>query len=90
MFRKNRPWQRFHSGRCRKRFCDLRRRRRTAAKRNRSAHNASPTHFRRVSCRQYIEVGSIRKALIALAQTKPEVFQGLLAAPGRQAIELAG
>ncbi len=85
MFRKNRPWQRFHSARCKRRFRYLAERCRTHTKRNGSAHNAGGPHFRRVSCRRYIDVGSARKALLALAQDRPEVLQGLLAAVGRQA-----
>ncbi len=90
MFRKNRPWQRFHSAPCKRRFRYLAERRRSPAKRNGSAHNAGGPHFTRVYCRRHIKVGVIRKALLALAQDRPEVLQGLLAAAGRQAIDLAG
>jgi len=38
-----------------------------------------PTVSKRVSCRRYVEVGSIRKALAVLAEGKPEFFLRLAA-----------
>ncbi len=93
MFRKNRPWQRFHSTRCKRRFRYLAERRRSHARRNGSAHNAGGPHFKRVYSRRYVEVGSIRRALELIARTNPEVLLNLLAAvesPARSRIDLAG
>ena len=96
MFRKKRPWQRFHSAPCKRRFRYLAERRRTHAKRNGSAHNAGGPHFKRVSCRRFTEPGQIKKALELVARTRPEIFSNLLASvrpaetPARSRIELAG
>jgi hypothetical protein len=96
MFRKNRPWQRFHSAPCKRRFRYLAERRRSRTKRNGGTHNAGGPHFERVRCRRFIEPGQIKKALELLARTRPEILSKMLASvpaaetPARARIELAG
>ncbi len=93
MFRKNRPWQRFHSTRCKRRFRYLAERRRSRTRRNGNAHNAGGPHFKRVYSRRYVETGCIRKALELIARTNPEVLLNLLAAvetSARARIDLVG
>jgi hypothetical protein len=83
---KSRPWQEFCCGKHRKRFGYLLerlvRRRRLARKRNRAASNAPRAHSGRVYCRRYIEVGSVRKALMVLSESRPEFFLRLAASSG--------
>jgi hypothetical protein len=71
---KTRPWQEFCCSKHKDRFRWLMERRRRRTRRNRKLANARTAHSPRVSCRRYVEVGSVRKALMVLAQAKPEVF----------------
>ncbi len=76
---KTRPWQEFCCTAHRTRFRYLAERRRRRNKRKGAAANACSTHSPRVYCRRYIEVGSVRKALAVLAETRPEFFLRLAA-----------
>jgi len=77
--RNKKPWEKFCSDAHRTRFRYLVERRRVAKKRNKASPDACCTHGKRVTCRRYVEVGSIRKALMLLAEGKPEFFLRLAA-----------
>ncbi len=47
---------------------------------NRKAAKPLPTVSRRIRCRRYVEVGSIRKALMALLEARPGFFLRLAVA----------
>ena len=73
-FRRKRSWQKFCSPGHKDRFRWLRRRSRKANKRAQGVSNARTAHFKRVTSKRYVEPGSIRKMLEAVARHSPAFF----------------